>query len=213
MVEHQHQGAFTGVSSCPVHSPITMCCTYLLSPSSTSSNDGPWFLMSASCHHHASSFYFQCLHSIPPHPWSFQEGGGEKCCVGDGWVINLTHDITPAQHPLPPWSFQEGGERSVFQPLSPRQRWYRHRQDDQGRLTNWPSSSHVQISPDPQIMSHKYKYKTIISPIGHCNRTSKYPRLHKRMSYRYKNTRQIQKGRNIVSTIDRCHRTSKYRRP
>ena len=46
MVEHQHQGAFTGVSSCPVHSPITICCIYLLSPSSTSSNDGPWFLSS-----------------------------------------------------------------------------------------------------------------------------------------------------------------------
>ena len=98
--------------------------------------------------------------------------------------------------------------------LCARQRWYRHhRQDDQGRLTNWPSSSHVQISPDPQIMSHKYKYKTIFSPIDHCNLASKYPRLHKRMSYRYKNTRQIQKGRNIVSPIDRCHRTSKYRRP
>ena len=99
--------------------------------------------------------------------------------------------------------------------LCARQRWYRHhhRQDDQRRLTNWPSSSHVQISPDPQIMSHTYKYKTIFSPIDHCNLASKYPRLHKRMSYRYKNTRQIQKGRNTVSPIDRCHRTSKYRRP
>ena len=104
-------------------------------------------------------------YSSTPSRCSFQEGGGEKCCVWDGWVKTLrllrilelkplTHNISPAQHPFSPWSFQEGGGENCLPPT-----FSARGNDDIGTTT-------AKMTRD-------------VSQIDHRHRPSKYRRIHK----------------------------------